>query len=146
MDKNFAEFLTTGGWNTPTHILERRLILSVVKLLCTRYTHSLHPHCTHKVENAKGKGCTCTRCTRGSGIPVPNYHRIRRHRMACFLAGLPNAKPVIYRFSVPPPFQHQNRNTISKHYLTCTSSHALYWRNWKIFEDKVWWASACSHW
>jgi hypothetical protein len=69
MDNNFAEFLTTGGWNTPTHILERRLILSVVKVLCTRYTHSLHPHCTHKVENAKGKGCTCTRCTRGSGIP-----------------------------------------------------------------------------
>jgi hypothetical protein len=70
MDNNFAEFLTTGGWNTPTHILERRLILSVVKVLCTRYTHSLHPHCTHKVENAKGKGCTCTRCTRGSGIPA----------------------------------------------------------------------------
>jgi hypothetical protein len=70
MDNNFAEFLTTGGWNTPTHILERRLILSVVKVLCTGCTHSLHPHCTHKVENAKGKGCTCTRCTRGSGIPV----------------------------------------------------------------------------
>jgi hypothetical protein len=69
MDNNFAEFVTTGGWNTPTHILERRLILSVVKVLCTRYTHILHPHCTHKVENAKGKGCTCTRCTRGSGIP-----------------------------------------------------------------------------
>jgi hypothetical protein len=67
---NFAEFLTTGEWNTPTHILERRLILSVVKVLCTGCTHhSLHPHCTHKVENAKGKGCTCTRCTRGSGIP-----------------------------------------------------------------------------
>jgi hypothetical protein len=46
------------------------LILSVGKVLCTRYTHSLHPHCTHKVENAKGKGCTCTRCTRGSGIPA----------------------------------------------------------------------------
>jgi hypothetical protein len=30
---------------------------------------ALHPHCTHKVENAKGNGCTCTRCTRGSGIP-----------------------------------------------------------------------------
>jgi hypothetical protein len=57
MDNNFAEFLTTGGWNTPTHFLERRLILSVVKVWCTRYTHSLHPHCTHKVENAKGKGC-----------------------------------------------------------------------------------------
>ena len=69
MDNNFAEFLMNGGWNTPTHFLERRLILSVVKVLCTRYTHSLHPHCTHKVENAKGKGCTCTRCTRGSGIP-----------------------------------------------------------------------------
>jgi hypothetical protein len=69
MDNNFAEFLTTGGWNTPTHFLERRLILTVVKVLCTRYTHNLHPHCTHKVENAKGKGCTCTRCTRGSGIP-----------------------------------------------------------------------------
>ena len=38
--------------------------------MCTRYTHSLNPHCTHKVENAKGKGCTCTRCTRGSGIPA----------------------------------------------------------------------------
>ena len=69
MDNNFAKFLTNGGWNTPTHILERRLILSVVKVLCTGCTHSLHPHCTHKVENAKGKGCTCTRCTRGSGIP-----------------------------------------------------------------------------
>jgi hypothetical protein len=73
MDNNFAEFLTTGGWNTPTHILERRLILSVVKVLCTRYTHSLHPHCTQRVENAKGKGCTCTRCTRGSGIPETNH-------------------------------------------------------------------------
>jgi hypothetical protein len=31
---------------------------------------ALHSHCTHKVENAKGNGCTCTRCTRGSGIPV----------------------------------------------------------------------------
>jgi hypothetical protein len=72
MDNNFAEFLTTGGWNTPTHILERRLILSVVKVLCTGCTHSLHPHCTHRVENAKGKGCTCTRCTRGSGIPDSN--------------------------------------------------------------------------
>ena len=51
MDNNFSEFLT-GGWNTPTHILERRLILSVVKVLCTRYTHSLHPHRTHKVENS----------------------------------------------------------------------------------------------
>jgi hypothetical protein len=69
MDNNFAEFLTTEAWNTPTHFLERRLILSVVKGLCTCYTHSLHPHCTHKVENAKGKGCTCTHCTRGSGIP-----------------------------------------------------------------------------
>jgi hypothetical protein len=67
MHNNFAEFLTNGGWNTPTHILERRLILSVVKVLCTGCTHSLHPHCTHKVENAKGKGCTCIRCTRGSG-------------------------------------------------------------------------------
>jgi hypothetical protein len=56
MDNNFAEFLTTGGWKTPTHILERRLILSVAKVLCTRYTHSLHPHCTHRVENVKGKG------------------------------------------------------------------------------------------
>ena len=43
MDNNFAEFLTTGGWNTPTHFLERRLILSVVKvfapvtpIVCTR--------------------------------------------------------------------------------------------------------------
>jgi hypothetical protein len=62
MDNNFAEFMTTAGWNTPTHILERRLILSVVKVLCTGCTPSLHPHCTHKVENAKGKGCTCTRC------------------------------------------------------------------------------------
>jgi hypothetical protein len=44
MDNNFAEFLTTGGWNTPTHILERRLILSVVKVLCT--------------------GCTCTAPTK----------------------------------------------------------------------------------
>jgi hypothetical protein len=69
MDNNFAEFLTTGAWNTPTHFLERRLILSVVKGLCTCYTHSLHLHCTHKVENAKGKGCTYTHCTRGSGIP-----------------------------------------------------------------------------
>jgi hypothetical protein len=69
MDNNFAELLTTGGWNTPTHFLERRLIMSVVNVLCTRYTHSLYPHCTHKVENAKDKGCTCTRCTRGSGIP-----------------------------------------------------------------------------
>jgi hypothetical protein len=78
MDNNFAEFLTTAGWNTPTHFLERRLILSVVKVLCTRYTHSLHPHCTHKVENAKGKGCTSTRCTRGSGIPeyeIKSAHR-----------------------------------------------------------------------
>ena len=50
MDNNFAKFLTEG-WNTPTHILERRLILSLVKVLCTRYTHSLHPHRTHKVEN-----------------------------------------------------------------------------------------------
>ena len=73
MDNNFAEFLTTGGWNTPTHILERRLILSVVKVLCAGCTHSLHPHCTCKVENAKGKGCTCTRCTRGSGIPVSTH-------------------------------------------------------------------------
>ena len=48
----FAKWITTlpnswrlggGGWNTPTHFLERRLILSVVKVLCTRYTHSLHP-------------------------------------------------------------------------------------------------------
>ena len=41
------------------------------------------------------------------------------------------------------------------HHFTCTSSHFiycisrgmlnLYWGNWKIFEDKVWWASACSH-
>jgi hypothetical protein len=69
MDSNFAELLTTAGWNTPTHILEGRLILSVVKVLFTGCTPSLHPHCTHKVENAKGKGCTCTRCTRGSGIP-----------------------------------------------------------------------------
>jgi hypothetical protein len=73
MDNNFAEFLTTGGRNTPTHFLERRLILSVVKVLCTLYTHSLYPHCTHKVLNAKGKGCTCTRCTCGSGIPVSSY-------------------------------------------------------------------------
>jgi hypothetical protein len=69
MDSNFAELLTTAGWNTPTHILEGRLILSVVKVLFTGCTPSLHPHCTHKGENAKGKGCTCTRCTRGSGIP-----------------------------------------------------------------------------
>jgi hypothetical protein len=58
MDSNFAELLTTAGWNTPTHILEGRLILSVVKVLFTGCTPSLHPHCTHKVENAKGKGCT----------------------------------------------------------------------------------------
>jgi hypothetical protein len=82
MDKNFAEFLTTGGWNTPTHFLERRLILSVVKVLCTRYTHSLHPLCTHKVENAKGKGCTCTRCTRGSGIPDGEENLLTRRRYA----------------------------------------------------------------
>ena len=69
MDSNFAELLTTAGWNTPTHILEGRLILSVVKVLFTGCTPSLHPHCTHKGENAKGKGCTCTRCIRGSGIP-----------------------------------------------------------------------------
>ena len=70
MDSNFAELLTTAGLNTPTHILEGRLILSVLKVLFTGCTPSLHPHCTHKVENAKGKGCTCTRRTRGSGIPV----------------------------------------------------------------------------
>jgi hypothetical protein len=56
MHNNFAEFLTNGGWNTPTHILE--FYAPVAPIVCT-----------HKVENAKGKGCTCTRCTRGSGIP-----------------------------------------------------------------------------
>jgi hypothetical protein len=77
MDSNFAELLTTAGWNTPTQILEGRLILSVVKVLFTGCTPSLHPHCTHKVENAKGKGCTCTR---GSGIPewTLNFHDLLR--------------------------------------------------------------------
>ena len=45
------------------------LNLFVLSLLCTRCTHSLHPHCTQKIMNTKGKGCTCTHCTRGSGIP-----------------------------------------------------------------------------
>ena len=66
MDNNFAEFLT-GGWNTPTHILERRLILSVVKVLCTRYTHSLHPHRTHKVEN---RGVGSIKRLGGGGAPA----------------------------------------------------------------------------
>jgi hypothetical protein len=76
MDNNFAELLTTAGWNTPKQILEGQLILSVVKVLFTGCTPSLHPHCTHKVENAKGKGCTCTRCTCGSGIPDSNLQQV----------------------------------------------------------------------
>ena len=46
------------------------LNLFVLSLLCTRCTHNLHPHCTQKVMTTKGMGCTCTRCTRGSGIPA----------------------------------------------------------------------------
>ena len=75
-------------------MLEGRLILSVVKVLFTGCTPSLHPHCTHKVENAKGKGCTCTRCTRGSGIPdnrqydtllpiIPCRHKLKAGIACC---------------------------------------------------------------
>jgi hypothetical protein len=56
MDSNFAELLTTAGWNTPTHILEGRLILSVVKVLFTGCTPSGTRTAPTKVKMQKARG------------------------------------------------------------------------------------------
>jgi hypothetical protein len=53
------------------------------------------------------------------------------------------------RKRAPPPISSRFTCTsfILVYCISCSRCGMLYiGGNWKIFKDKVWWASACNHW
>ena len=83
-------FLSVDLMNNPLTVN-----LFVLNILCTRCTRSLHPHCTQKYMNTKGTGCTCTRCTRGSGIPADE--QVFYDKFLCDKFYLPSARAYIWQ-------------------------------------------------